>query len=84
MDLDAFGRSDSESIEAKMQVMDAFLWGRCLSEDEISAFYLAISPVDYYMSDLPEFGLLVTDSPPRVYKSQLFSNCALNMLVLKP
>ncbi|XP_078428400.1 calpain-type cysteine protease family [Wolffia australiana] len=65
MDLDAFGRSDSESIEAKMQIMDAFLWGKCLTEDEISVFYSAISPVECYMTDLPECSLPAADSPPR-------------------
>uniref|UniRef100_A0A0E0NJY1 Protein DEFECTIVE KERNEL 1 n=1 Tax=Oryza rufipogon TaxID=4529 RepID=A0A0E0NJY1_ORYRU len=34
-DLDAFGRSDSEGSDSKMQIMDAFLWGRCLTEDEV-------------------------------------------------
>ena len=29
-DIDAFGRSDSEGVESKMHIMDAFLWGRCL------------------------------------------------------
>lgn len=66
MDLDAFGRSDSESIETKMQIMDAFLWGKCLTEDEINTFYSATSPVEYYMTELPECSLQVTDSPPRV------------------
>ncbi|CAA7410324.1 unnamed protein product [Spirodela intermedia] len=66
MDLDAFGRSDSESIETKMQIMDAFIWGKCLTEDEINTFYSATSPVEYYMSELPECSLQVADSPPRV------------------
>ncbi|KAG0455406.1 hypothetical protein HPP92_024359 [Vanilla planifolia] len=44
-DLDAFGRSDSEGAESKMQIMDAFLWGRCLSEDEITALHAATSPM---------------------------------------
>lgn len=35
MDLDAFGRSDSEGAESKMHAMDVFMWGRCLTEDEI-------------------------------------------------
>ncbi|MQL72578.1 hypothetical protein Taro_004937 [Colocasia esculenta] len=65
MDLDAFGRSDSEGVDTKMQVMDAFLWGRCLTEDEIIAFHSTMSPAEYYMSDLPEFGWHF-DSPPRV------------------
>ena len=38
IDLDAFGRSDSEGSDSKMQIMDAFLWGRCLSEDEVAHY----------------------------------------------
>ncbi|MCO5606609.1 hypothetical protein L7F22_060797 [Adiantum nelumboides] len=39
MDLDAFGRSDSEGGEPRMQIMDAFIWGRCLSGDEIKTVH---------------------------------------------
>ncbi|KAF3782219.1 Calpain-type cysteine protease [Nymphaea thermarum] len=40
IDLDAFGRSDSEGSESKMHIMDAFLWGKCLTEDEVATFYV--------------------------------------------
>ncbi|XP_038983004.1 calpain-type cysteine protease ADL1-like [Phoenix dactylifera] len=65
-DLDAFGRSDSEGADSKMQIMDAFLWGRCLTEDEIAAFHAATSPAEYDLIDLPEDGWYLCDSPPRV------------------
>ncbi|KAG0455407.1 hypothetical protein HPP92_024699 [Vanilla planifolia] len=64
-DLDAFGRSDSEGAESKMQIMDAFLWGRCLSEDEITALHAATSPIGYDLIDLPEDGWHLADSPSR-------------------
>uniref|UniRef100_M8C6S9 Protein DEFECTIVE KERNEL 1 n=1 Tax=Aegilops tauschii TaxID=37682 RepID=M8C6S9_AEGTA len=51
-DLDAFGRSDSEGTDSKMQIMDAFLWGRCLTEDEIAALYTTMSPAEYGFFDL--------------------------------
>lgn len=54
LDLDAFGRSDSEGSESKMHIMDVFLWGRCLTEDEINAVYTATSADEYNMVDLPE------------------------------
>ncbi|KAG1342741.1 Calpain-type cysteine protease ADL1 [Cocos nucifera] len=65
-DLDAFGRSDSEGADSKMQIMDAFLWGRCLTEDEIAAFHAATSPAEYDLIDLPEDGWYLCDSPSRV------------------
>ncbi|XP_073105600.1 calpain-type cysteine protease ADL1 isoform X2 [Elaeis guineensis] len=65
-DLDAFGRSDSEGSGSKMQIMDAFLWGRCLTEDEIAIFHAATSPADYDLIDLPEDGWRLWDSPSRV------------------
>ncbi|KAJ0953180.1 putative calpain-3 protein [Helianthus annuus] len=65
-DVDAFGRSDSEGSESKMHVMDLFLWGRCLSEDEISALPAAMGSTEYNMFDLPEDNWQWTDSPPRV------------------
>ncbi|XP_010936786.1 calpain-type cysteine protease ADL1 [Elaeis guineensis] len=65
-DLDAFGRSDSEGADSKMQIMDAFLWGRCLTEDEIAAFHAATSPTEYDLIDLPEYGWYLCDSPSRV------------------
>lgn len=67
-DLDAFGRSDSEGVESKMQIMDAFLWGRCLSEDEIGALHAATSHVGYDLIDLPEDGWHLGGSPSRVPK----------------
>lgn len=51
-DLDAFGRSDSEGSDSKMQIMDAFLWGRCLSEDEVTVLHTAMSPAEYGFFDL--------------------------------
>lgn len=65
-DVDAFGRSDSEGAESKMHIMDLFLWGRCLLEDEISALPAAMGSTDYNMLDLPEDNWQWTDSPPRV------------------
>ncbi|XP_039143168.1 calpain-type cysteine protease ADL1 [Dioscorea cayenensis subsp. rotundata] len=67
-DLDAFGRSDSEGAGSKMQIMDAYLWGRCLTEDEIAAFHAATSPAEYDLIDLPEDGWHVDGSPSRVYE----------------
>ena len=52
IDLDAFGRSDSEGSDSKMQIMDAFLWGRCLSEDEVAALHTAMSPAEHGFFDL--------------------------------
>ncbi|GLJ45014.1 hypothetical protein SUGI_0947480 [Cryptomeria japonica] len=54
LDLDAFGRSDSEGVESKMHIMDVFLWGRCLTEDEITTLYTATSSDEYDMVDLPD------------------------------
>nr|XP_043613886.1 calpain-type cysteine protease DEK1 [Erigeron canadensis] len=65
-DVDAFGRSDSEGAESKMHIMDLFLWGRCLSEDEVSALPAAMGSTEYNMLDLPEDNWQWTDSPPRV------------------
>lgn len=65
-DVDAFGRSDSEGSESKMHMMDLFLWGRCLLEDEISALSAAMGSTEYSMLDLPEDNWQWTDSPPRV------------------
>ncbi|XP_051113651.1 calpain-type cysteine protease DEK1 [Andrographis paniculata] len=66
MDLDAFGRSDSEGSESKMHVMDVFLWGRCLSEDEIAALPAAMGFGDYNLIDHPDDNWQWADSPPRV------------------
>lgn len=54
MDLDAFGRSDSEGAESRMHAMDVFMWGRCLTEDEILTVHNCTNPEDYndiYMAD---------------------------------
>ncbi|KAL6567140.1 Calpain-type cysteine protease dek1 [Orobanche minor] len=66
MDLDAFGRSDSEGIESKMHVMDVFLWGRCLNEDEIASLPSAVGSRDHDLIDHPDDNWQWTDSPPRV------------------
>ncbi|GKC62054.1 calpain-type cysteine protease DEK1, partial [Tanacetum coccineum] len=65
-DVDMFGRSDCEGTESKMHIMDLFLWGRCLLEDEISALPAAMGTTEYNMFDLPEDNWQWTDSPPRV------------------
>ncbi|KAK4492216.1 hypothetical protein RD792_003016 [Penstemon davidsonii] len=65
-DMDAFGRSDSEGNEPKMHVMDIFLWGRCLNEDEIAALPSTMSSGDYNLIDHPDDNWQWTDSPPRV------------------
>ncbi|KAL3654770.1 Calpain-type cysteine protease dek1 [Castilleja foliolosa] len=66
MDLDAFGRSDSEGIESKMHVMDVFLWGRCLNEDEIATLPSVVGSGDYNSIDHPDDNWQWADSPPRV------------------
>ncbi|KAL3697653.1 hypothetical protein R1sor_011729 [Riccia sorocarpa] len=48
MDLDAFGRSDSEGNDSRMHVMDVFLWGRLLTEDEILSVYQTCSSGEEY------------------------------------
>ncbi|XP_028759629.1 calpain-type cysteine protease DEK1 [Neltuma alba] len=65
-DMDAFGRSDSEGVESKMHIMDAFLWGRCLTEDEISALYSTMASADFSILDFPEDNWQWADSPSRV------------------
>ncbi|KAL5976765.1 Calpain-type cysteine protease dek1 [Asimina triloba] len=65
-DLDAFGRSDSEGADSKMHIMDAFLWGRCLTEDEIAAVRTATYSSQYSMIDFPDDGWRWGDSPSRV------------------
>ncbi|KAK1309862.1 hypothetical protein QJS10_CPA08g01351 [Acorus calamus] len=65
-DLDAFGRSDSEGADSKMHIMDAFLWGRCMSEDEIASFHATLSPPEYSVFDPPDDGWHWADSPSRV------------------
>ncbi|KAJ4822515.1 Calpain-type cysteine protease dek1 [Turnera subulata] len=66
IDVDAFGRSDSEGAESKMHIMDVFLWGRCLTEDEIASLYTAIGSTEFGMIDFPEDNWQWADSPPRV------------------
>ncbi|KAK6163781.1 hypothetical protein DH2020_000645 [Rehmannia glutinosa] len=65
-DMDAFGRSDSEGTESKMHVMDVFLWGRCLNEDEIASLPAAMGSGDYNSIDHPDDNWQWADSPPRV------------------
>ncbi|KAK6925768.1 Peptidase C2, calpain, catalytic domain, partial [Dillenia turbinata] len=65
IDMDAFGRSDSEGAEPKMHVMDIFLWGRCLTEDEIASLCAALPLAEYCMI-VPEDNWQWADSPSRV------------------
>ncbi|KAF6155138.1 hypothetical protein GIB67_019664, partial [Kingdonia uniflora] len=65
-DLDAFGRSDSEGADSKMHIMDVFLWGRCLTEDEVVTLHSAMSSTEYNIIDLPENGWQWGLSPSRV------------------
>ncbi|WCJ28805.1 calpain-type cysteine protease family [Euphorbia peplus] len=65
-DVDAFGRSDSEGAESKMHIMDVFLWGRCLTEDEVVSLHNAIGIAELGMADFPEDNWQWADSPPRV------------------
>ncbi|KAK7399696.1 hypothetical protein VNO78_10885 [Psophocarpus tetragonolobus] len=65
-DIDAFGRSDSEGVESKMHIMDAFLWGRCLTDDEVSSLYTSMASSDFGALDFPEDNWQWTDSPSRV------------------
>ncbi|KAK7369224.1 hypothetical protein VNO80_11259 [Phaseolus coccineus] len=65
-DIDAFGRSDSEGVESKMHIMDAFLWGRCLSDDEVSSLYTSLASADFGALDFPEDNWQWADSPSRV------------------
>lgn len=62
-DMDAFGRSDSEGAESKMHIMDVFLWGRCLTEDDIAALHAAVGSADTNMIDFPEDAWQWADSP---------------------
>ncbi|KAK2438390.1 calpain-type cysteine protease family [Trifolium repens] len=65
-DIDAFGRSDSEGVESKMHIMDVFLWGRCLSDDEVSALYTSVASADLSALDYPDDNWQWADSPSRV------------------
>ncbi|KAK9169580.1 hypothetical protein Syun_001720 [Stephania yunnanensis] len=64
-DVDAFGRSDSEGADPKMHIMDAFLWGRCLTEDEIVSLHAATGVADDGTVDPTEDGWQWGDSPSR-------------------
>ncbi|KAK4725636.1 hypothetical protein R3W88_030553 [Solanum pinnatisectum] len=66
IDVDSFGRSDSEGAESKVHIMDVFLWGRCLTEDEIAALPAAMGSAEYSMIDLPDDNWQWADSPTRV------------------
>ncbi|XP_022729421.1 calpain-type cysteine protease DEK1 isoform X1 [Durio zibethinus] len=66
IDMDAFGRSDSEGAESKMHIMDVFVWGRCLNEDEIASLHAAICSTEFNLIDIPEDNWHWADSPPRV------------------
>ncbi|PON98045.1 Peptidase C2, calpain family [Trema orientale] len=66
IDMDAFGRSDSEGAESKMHIMDVFLWGRCLTEDEIAALHGSVGSAEFSMTDFPEDNWQWADSPVRV------------------
>lgn len=66
IDMDAFGRSDSEGAESKMHIMDVFLWGRCLNEDEITSLHASICSTELNLIDFPEDNWHWADSPPRV------------------
>ncbi|CAI0440581.1 unnamed protein product [Linum tenue] len=65
MDMDAFGRSDSEGPESKMHIMDVFIWGKCLSDDEVASLYSAVGSSEFGMVDFPEDNWQWADSPPR-------------------
>ncbi|XP_052185448.1 calpain-type cysteine protease DEK1 [Diospyros lotus] len=65
-DVDAFGRSDSEGAESKMHLMDVFLWGRCLTEDEIASLHNALGSAEYNVIDLQEDNWQWAESPSRV------------------
>ncbi|CAM6110257.1 unnamed protein product [Calypogeia fissa] len=58
MDLDAFGRSDSEGADSRMHVMDMFLWGRLLTEDEIMTVHnsTSLSAGEYNDHYIPDEG----------------------------
>ncbi|PHT25934.1 Calpain-type cysteine protease DEK1 [Capsicum baccatum] len=66
IDVDSFGRSDSEGAESKVHIMDVFLWGRCVTEDEIASLPAAMGSAEYSMIDLPDDNWQWADSPTRV------------------
>ncbi|XP_047318032.1 calpain-type cysteine protease DEK1-like isoform X2 [Impatiens glandulifera] len=65
-DIEAFGRSDSEGSECKVHMMDVFLWGRCLNEDEVCSLFTSTGTAEYSMIDLQEDNWLWAESPSRV------------------
>ncbi|PHT97403.1 Calpain-type cysteine protease DEK1 [Capsicum chinense] len=66
IDVDSFGRSDSEGAESKVHIMDVFLWGSCLTEDEIASLPAAMGSAEYSMIDLPDDNWQWADSPTRI------------------
>lgn len=64
--LDAIGRSDSEGAESKMHIMDIFLWGRCLTEDEVASLHTAIGSTELSTIDFIEDNWHWADSPSRI------------------
>lgn len=66
IDVDAFGRSDSDGAESKMHIMDVFLWGKCLTEDEAASLHATIGMADLDLIDLNDDNWQWTASPPRV------------------
>lgn len=62
MDLDAFGRSDSEGGEPRMQIMDVFVWGRCLSGDEIKMVHNSTIVDEHLAEEILEYE---EDTPSR-------------------
>lgn len=67
IDLDAFGRSDSEGAEPKMHIMDVFLWGRCLMEDEVASLHTAVGgSIELDAVDFTDETWQWADSPSRV------------------
>ncbi|PHT29285.1 Calpain-type cysteine protease DEK1 [Capsicum baccatum] len=66
IDVDSFERSDSEGVKSKVHIMDVFLWGRCLTEDEIASLPAAMGSAEYSMIDLPDDNWQWADSPTRV------------------
>eukprot|EP00250_Pteridium_aquilinum_P020316 c24782_g3_i2 orf=517-6945(-) len=55
MDLDAFGRSDSEGGEPRMQIMDVFVWGRCLSGEEIKMVHNSTIVDEHLAEEILEY-----------------------------
>lgn len=79
MDLDAFGRSDSEGADSRMHVMDVFLWGRLLNEEEIVLVHdcTSMSQEEYNDHDLPEDGWRSpVESPVSYLRISLMLKCS--------